>query len=237
MWTIVCFPIVVFCVVYMFVHRTSSPVETFTSLPTSQPASATRWSRTPDADDVNNEPWVMAIQPWTSMPPAASNVFKYTADEITHDAWVKSLATLASPGSWQFRPPTSWVTPVSAALEGGTGFPPRIVLDVGLRSVAAQSIGGGGWTVRGVAIKESNAAASIRGVWSWDVISCFNHPGRARGWCARMTLAADARTSDPTKWKFAVTNAEDLGVVSESTFMLKPHLAQERTPEKHGTVR
>ena len=56
----------------------------------------------------------------------------------------------------------------------------------------------------------------------WDVLACFHRAGRARGWCANLTIVADYRVDVLADWVLGVIAAQPVGVVSESAIILRP---------------
>ena len=162
--------------------------------------------------------WEAAIMPYAPLP-LPSNKNAYFVDDLTMSEWTSKLEQLTDVLS--FKASTANGGWVEAATFGYS----KVALDACMQAVASKL----NMPVAKVAVKSVKARAAsmqARGmpddVRAWDVVACFHRSGRARGWCATLTVAVDYRPDSVQDWVFGVVAAAPGGVISEAMLLLRP---------------
>lgn len=193
---VLAFPLLMYALLWVYVRSYVRSLETWIE-PLASPSSA--------ASD-----WEVAIMPYVELP-AAKNA--YYADEMTPDQWSLRLSRITAASNLN-----TWTT------DGASFGYSKVALEACLNAAAmALDMPFTKASVKGVRAPPSGASGIPADMRAWDVVACFHRSGRARGWCARLTVVADYRSDLIDEWKFYVVSAAPAGVVSESALLLQPN--------------
>ena len=163
--------------------------------------------------------WEDAIMPYAPLPAPKT---AYYADDMTLVEWTTQLTKMADASKFDesvwieagaFGYNKAALNACMNAASAALAFPPAAKVVV--KRVRAPAFAG---STTGIPLD----------VRVWDVLACFHRPGRARGWCANLTIWADYRADVLVDWTLGVIAAQPVGVVSESAILLRPFYAPTR---------